>query len=117
MPIRKFGEFGGAFTEAYDIARRVELVGGDRRRYRLDVFDDVGSSPQAFSVRCYAEKRNVALPETTGAAAASSDSYEVWVNEDELPCVSAPTPEQALGSGLGFLAKLIRERMAGAQST
>lgn len=106
MPIRKFAQFDGAFTEAYDIARRVEIVGKDRCRYRLDVFEDVGSEHRSFCVKCYVEKE-VTLSEANGDAPAGA-TYTVWV-EQELPWVDAPTADEALGSGMTFLAQRINE--------
>jgi hypothetical protein len=100
MPIRTFAQFNGAFTEAYDIARRVEIVGRDSRRYRLDVFEDAGSNtPPSFCVRCYVEKE----------VTISGETYEIWVSQ-ELPWVDSQTPEEALAQGMVFLASIIAEK-------
>ena len=56
--IEDFPVYG--FDEGYDIETRVEVVGRDRARYRLDVFRAVKGNPDRsdyFAVRAYREER------------------------------------------------------------
>ena len=98
--IDKFSQFG-AFEEAYEISKHVELVGKDKQRYRIDIFREVGSKPEAYCANYYVEKRDVALDQ-------SGTTYEIWV-EFEAPWVSAPSDEEALGQAMGFLAAEIEK--------
>jgi hypothetical protein len=99
MTIENFAQFNGAFTEAYEIEHRYEIVGSNSRRYRLDVFRDVGSKPQSYSVQYYVEKEIVI----------SGTAYKIWVSQ-ELPHAEALSADAALDQGMGFLADMINEK-------
>jgi hypothetical protein len=98
-PITKFGAFDGAFQEAYNIERRVELVGSDGFRYRLDVFEVVGAETKTFLVRCYVER---------AATIGGGQTEPLWLVEERMAGVTRPTADEALASGMSFLAKVIK---------
>jgi hypothetical protein len=105
----------GAFGEAHEVVRAVDLIGDDHHRYRIEVLGLVSDEVTTFSVRCYVVENltvQPTFPQAHRALLRSPAPFEIWVREDELPTVTEKTADDALDSGLRSLADLVRKRAA-----
>jgi hypothetical protein len=96
-----------AFNEAYEVVRTVEVVGRNRKTYRIEVLKSYPSSATPFQVR-YLTKDEVTVqptyPQRDGKFEREPESITVWHRSSE-PWVVAQTAEDALKQALDFLAK------------
>ncbi len=86
----------GAFEEAYELVETVDIVGRDKRFYKLEVLRDAGAAhddKRSFSVRYYGRET----------------SDDVWKVDQTIPDAGGPTQQDALSSGVGMLAKFISD--------
>ncbi len=96
-----------AFNEAYEVVKTVEVVGYNKKIYRIEVLKCFSNPHVPFLVNYLIEDYvtvQPTYPQTEGKFERQPESINVWRQTRE-PWVVAQTAEGALAEALSFLAE------------
>lgn len=106
MSVENYNGFN-AYSEAYRVVNIVELVGYDRKAYRIEILEGFSNPQIPFTARYY-ERANVTVqptyPQKAGVVMSAPQRVDIWIASQQ-PWVAAKSAEEALNRAMGFLAE------------